>query len=95
MSLIYIKRIIAAAGVHLTATNWRPLVLCALLVAYKVSFFITFLLIAILQVCDETPISNDKAAFIYPFFTVKEIDALEQKFLELIQYYLISLYQLT
>ncbi len=53
-------------------TNWRPLVLCSLLVAQKV--------------WDDRYLSNADFAFIYPFFTTEEINRLEQKFLELIQY---------
>jgi hypothetical protein len=53
-------------------TNWRPLILCSLLVAQKV--------------WDDRYLSNADFAFIYPFFTTDEINKLEQKFLELIQY---------
>lgn len=70
--LIYINRIIAFTGMHLHPSNWRPLVLCALLVGQKV--------------WDDRYLSNADFAFIYPFFTTEEINRLEQKFLELIQY---------
>jgi len=53
-------------------TNWRPLILCSLLVAQKV--------------WDDKYLSNADFAFIYPFFVTEEINRLEQKFLELIQY---------
>ena len=53
-------------------TNWRPLVLCSLLVAQKV--------------WDDRYLSNSDFAFIYPFFVTDEINKLEKKFLELIQY---------
>ena len=56
----------------LQPTNWRPLVLCSLLVAQKV--------------WDDRYLSNADFAFIYPFFITEEINKLEQKFLELIQY---------
>lgn len=56
----------------LQPTNWRPLILCSLLVAQKV--------------WDDRYLSNDDFAYIYPFFVTKEINKLEQKFLELIQY---------
>jgi len=46
--------------------------LCALLVAQKV--------------WDDRYLSNADFAFIYPFFVTEEINKLEQKFLELIQY---------
>lgn len=56
----------------LQPTNWRPLVLCSLLVAQKV--------------WDDRYLQNSDFAFIYPFFVTEEINKLEKKFLELIQY---------
>jgi hypothetical protein len=38
------------------------------------------------KVWDDRYLSNDDFAYIYPFFVTKEINKLEQKFLELIQY---------
>ena len=38
------------------------------------------------QVWDDRYLSNADFAFIYPFFVTDEINRLEQKFLELIQY---------
>jgi len=69
--LIYINRLIAITGLSLHPTNWRPLVLCALLVAQKV--------------WDDRYLSNADFAYIYPFFTTEEINKLEQRFLELVQ----------
>jgi hypothetical protein len=56
----------------LQPTNWRPLVLCSLLIAQKV--------------WDDRYLQNSDFAFIYPFFVTEEINKLEMKFLELIQY---------
>lgn len=70
--LVYINRLIAFTGMPLHPTNWRPLLLCSLLVAQKV--------------WDDKYLSNADFAFIYPFFVTDEINRLEQKFLELIQY---------
>jgi len=70
--LVYINRLIAFTGMPLHPTNWRPLILCSLLVAQKV--------------WDDKYLSNADFAFIYPFFVTEEINRLEQKFLELIQY---------
>lgn len=70
--LVYINRLIAFTSLPLQPTNWRPLILCSLLVAQKV--------------WDDRYLSNDDFAYIYPFFVTKEINKLEQKFLELIQY---------
>jgi hypothetical protein len=72
ISLIYINRLIAFTGLPLHTTNWRPIVLCSLLVAQKV--------------WDDRYLSNADFAYIYPFFTTEEINALEQKFLELLNY---------
>ncbi|CDW78823.1 n-terminal domain-containing protein [Stylonychia lemnae] len=72
ISLVYINRMIAFTEMPLQPTNWRPLALCSLLVAQKV--------------WDDRYLSNADFAFIYPFFVTEEINKLEQKFLELIQY---------
>jgi len=53
-------------------TNWRPLIIVSLLVAQKMS--------------DDRFLSNADFAEMYPFFDVKELNNLEMKFLELIQY---------
>lgn len=70
--LVYINRLIAFTEMPLQPTNWRPLILCSLLVAQKV--------------WDDRYLSNADFAFIYPFFVTDEINKLEQKFLELVQY---------
>ena len=72
VALVYINRIIAFTGIPLQPTTWRPLILSSLLVAQKV--------------WDDKYLSNADFAFIYPFFVTAEINKLEQKFLELIQY---------
>ena len=72
ISLVYVNRLIAFTGMPLYPTNWRPLLLCSLLVAQKV--------------WDDKYLSNADFAFIYPFFTTDEINKLEQKFLEILQY---------
>jgi len=70
--LVYINRLIAFTGMPLHPTNWRPLIMCSLLVAQKV--------------WDDQYITNADFAFIYPFFITEEINRLEIKYLELIQY---------
>ena len=69
---MYINRLIAFTEIPLQPTNWRPLVLCSLLVAQKV--------------WDDRYLSNSDFAFIYPFFMTEQLNSLEKKFLELIQY---------
>lgn len=71
ISLVYINRLIAYTGVPLNQTNWRPIILCSLLVAQKV--------------WDDRYLSNSDFAFIYPFFVLDEINMLELKFLELLE----------
>lgn len=61
--LVYVNRLIAFTGLPLYPTNWRPLILCSLLVAQKV--------------WDDKYLSNADFAYIYPFFTTEEINKLE------------------
>ena len=61
---------IAYTEMPLQPTNWRPVVLIALLIAQKV--------------WDDSYLSNADFAFIYPFFVNEEINNLEKKFLEFI-----------
>lgn len=72
VALVYINRLIAFTNLPLQPTNWRPIVLICLLVAQKV--------------WDDRYMSNAEFAFIYPFFVTEEINSLEKKFLELVQY---------
>jgi len=69
---VYINRLIAFTEIPLQQTNWRPILLCSLLVAQKV--------------WDDYYLSNKNFAFFYPFFSTKEIKKMEEKFLEFIQY---------
>ena len=70
--LIYINRVIALTGMPLLPTSWRPLVLISLMVAQKM--------------WDDRYLSNSDFSAIYPFFDNKQLNTLEMKFLELIQY---------
>ena len=70
--LIYINRVIALTGMPLLPTSWRPLVLISLMVAQKM--------------WDDRYLSNSDFSTIYPFFDNKQLNTLEMKFLELIQY---------
>lgn len=72
IALVYINRMIAFTSTPLLPVNWRPLILCALMVAQKV--------------WDDKYLSNADFAFIYPFFEIDEINSLEEKFLELLKY---------
>ena len=72
ISLVYVNRLIAFTTMPLQPTNWRPILLCSLLISQKV--------------WDDRYLSNSDFAYIYPFFTTDEINKLEQKFLEALQY---------
>lgn len=70
--LIYLHRLMCETGMRLHPMNWRPLILCAILVAQKV--------------WDDKYLTNGEFSLIYPFFVTEEINKLERKFLELIKY---------
>ena len=70
--LMYIYRIIALTGLSLQETNWRPLIFVALMVSQKI--------------WDDSFLSNGDFSSIYPFFDKEQLNLLEIKFLEIIQY---------
>lgn len=72
LSLIYINRIIALTGLCLNNTNWRPLTLISLIISQKT--------------WDDRYLCNSNFAYYYPFFETQQINILEMKFLEMIQY---------
>ena len=72
ISLIYINRIIALTGLCLQTTNWRPMVFVSLMVSQKI--------------WDDKYLSNGDFSYIYPFFDKNQLNILEMKFLEMIQY---------
>jgi hypothetical protein len=59
-------------GLALQATNWRPLLLVSLMVSQKV--------------WDDKYLSNADFSYIYPFFDTQQLNQLEMKYLEIIQY---------
>ena len=70
--LTYIYRLVALTDLPILATNWRPLVLISLLVAQKM--------------WDDFNLANNIFAEVYPFFDLSQINLLEIKFLQLIEY---------
>ena len=72
ISLIYINRIIALTGLSLQTTNWRPLIFVSLMISQKI--------------WDDKYLSNGDFSYIYPFFEKNQLNILEMKFLEMIQY---------
>ena len=71
ISLVYLNRMINFYQLTLHPTNWRPLILVALLVSQKV--------------WDDRYLCTADFAAIYPFFSKDELSSLELKFLELIE----------
>jgi len=72
ISLVYINRLIGVTGVPLTCSNWKPVAVSALVLAQKV--------------WDDTPLINADFSILYPALTVKEINFLERKFLDLLEF---------
>lgn len=72
LALIYINRIIALTGIAINSKNWRPLMFISLMIAQKV--------------WDDKYLNNEDFAYIYPFFDTEQINILEIKFLEMVQY---------
>jgi len=72
VSLVYMERIIATAGCPILVTSWRPILLASLILAQKV--------------WDDRSLHNADFSVFCPMFTLKEINFLEKKFLELIDY---------
>ena len=72
ISLIYINRIIALTGLSLQTTNWRPMVFVSLMISQKI--------------WDDKYLSNGDFSYIYPFFEKNQLNILEMKFLEMMQY---------
>jgi len=72
VSLVYIERLIAVSGCPMLVTSWRPILLSALILAQKV--------------WDDRSLHNLDFSVFCPMFTLREINFLEKKFLELIDY---------
>jgi len=72
VSLVYMERLIAFSQVPILVTSWRPILLAALILAQKV--------------WDDRSLHNVDFSTFCPMFTLKEINHLEMKFLELIDY---------
>lgn len=72
LCLIYINRVIALTGLSVNPTNWRPLILVSLMIAQKV--------------WDDKYLCNADFSYIYPFFDTQQLNLLESKFLEMLQF---------
>ncbi len=72
ISLVYVNRLIGVTGVALSASNWKPITISSLVIAQKV--------------WDDTPLINADFSILYPPLTVKEINYLERKLLDLLEF---------
>ncbi|PFH36784.1 cyclin, N-terminal domain-containing protein [Besnoitia besnoiti] len=72
LALLFINRLIAFSGMPLRSSNWRPLVFTAVIVAQKV--------------WDDQVLTNASFAYLYPFFTVEEVNKMEAAFLSLLHF---------
>jgi hypothetical protein len=72
ISLVYINRLIGVTGIPLTESNWKPVSITALVLAQKV--------------WDDTPLVNADFHILYPVLNVAEINYLERKFLDLLEF---------
>jgi len=72
ISLVYLNRFIAITNCPFLPTNWRPLVLISIIIANKV--------------WDELNFMNYEISNVYPFFEKYQIDQMETRFLQIINY---------
>lgn len=70
--LVYINRLIGVTTVPLTQGNWKPVTITALVLAQKV--------------WEDTPLINADFSILYPALSVREINSLERKFLDLLEF---------
>ena len=72
VSLVYMERLIATTSCPVLVTSWRPILLASLILAQKV--------------WDDRSLHNSDFSVFCPMFTLKEINFLEKKFLEMVDY---------
>ena len=70
--LVYVERLMETAGIDLLANNWRPIMLCGLLLASKV--------------WQDLNCWNVEFASVLPDFPLKSINKLERAFLKYLRY---------
>ena len=71
ISLLYIERLRSLTGLHLLISNWQPILLAAMVVAQKV--------------WDDKSLLNIDFSMICSAYSLRDINNLEMRFLELIQ----------
>lgn len=72
ISLVYVNRLIGVTNVALSASNWKPITISSLVIAQKV--------------WDDTPLINADFSILYPPLKIKEINYLERKLLEKLEF---------
>eukprot|EP01067_Filipodium_phascolosomae_P003631 Filipodium_phascolosomae@DN2651_c0_g2_i2.p1 len=70
--LLYVNRLMSASGLYMHGTNWRPLLVTALVISQKV--------------WDDPQMKNTDFAYYYTFFQDEELTAMEVTFLKLLKY---------
>mmetsp|Transcript_31453 Transcript_31453/g.61335 ORF Transcript_31453/g.61335 Transcript_31453/m.61335 type:complete len:249 (+) Transcript_31453:34-780(+) len=70
--LVYMNRLIGVTGLPLTQSNWKPIAISALVLAQKV--------------WDDTPLVNADFSILYPALGVQQINMLERRFLDVIEF---------
>lgn len=70
--LLYIERLRSLSGLQLLINNWQPMLLAGMVIAQKV--------------WDDTSLLNCDFSLICSAYTLKDINVIELKFLELIEY---------
>lgn len=75
IALVYINRLIGLTRRPLTVATWKPVLTVAIMVSQKV--------------WDDNPLANLDFCVLYPVLSCRQLNALEARFLALIQYKLI------
>lgn len=70
--LIYVNRVLASSGIHLTAGNWKTLLIGSLCIAQKFH--------------DDKPLINQDFCLLYPVLKPPEIGLVERKLLGLLKW---------
>ena len=72
ISLVYVNSVLSLSGMILHSGNWRSILLTAMLIAQKV--------------WDDRSLVNCHFSYICPIFSTAKLNALEKRFLELLDY---------
>ena len=70
--LVYIERLLIKSGFGLTSSNWRSIILTALIMASKI--------------WDDESFENENFAMVLPTYRTKDLNEMERVFLDFIEY---------